>query len=234
VRIGLRRGIERLKTGEKATSWAEFDPGLVLKVAKPGVDAFSAWIAYSLDRLGENRDGEVESLVPGGVGQKQAPAREGPSFSVARPLVGAQVVTLAKAATDLSVSQLPLPSSSVNSSIGSVTEARDTSDSGQVATFVAVSYPQAGLVVEYESPVPYPDAAQYYSTYVEQTPQNLAGLASVGSVAGAPALVLQENKGATGSNPASIEFVHGGLKVAVIGYQSAAALMPVATAVANN
>jgi hypothetical protein len=158
-----------------------------------------------------------------------------PPFSVSQPLLGSHVVSQAAAAAALSVPQLPLPSASVvgNVAVGSVTEAQDKPDSGAVVTYVAVSYPGADLVVEYESPVPYADPAQYYSTYVNPTPSNLHGFASVGSVAGGPALVLQENKDSTGSNPASVEFVHDGMKIAVIGYRSATSLLNVAESVAS-
>ena len=120
------------------------------------------------------------------------------------------------------------------STMGTVFEAQTSGDSGATDTNVAITYPSNSLVVEYETPVPYPDPAANYQAYVNQTPANLAGLASVGQVGTRPALILQENKDATGSNPASVEFVTNGLKIAVIGYQPATTLLTIAQSVNSN
>lgn len=156
----------------------------------------------------------------------------GPGFSVSAPLRGAQSVSLAAAASAVGGTlALPASSSADTAAMGKVFEAQTTDDSGATDTWVAVTYPANSIVVEYETPVPYSDPAATYQAYVDETPANLSGLASVGQVGGHPALILQENKGSTGSNPASVEFVLNGVKVAVIGYQSANTLLTVAQSI---
>jgi hypothetical protein len=158
----------------------------------------------------------------------------GPPFSVSSPLYHGQVVSLAAASTAVG-QQLPTPTlAAANpSAMGKVFEAQTVDDSGATDTYVAVTYPSDSLVVEYESPV-YFDPATIYHAWVNETPANLAGLASVGQVGTHPALILQENKDATGSNPASVEFLVNGLKVDVIGYQSAATLLTIAQSIDAN
>ena len=157
----------------------------------------------------------------------------GPRFSVSQPLHDASVVTLSQAAADLG-SALPLPSTQLagSSTLGQVTQAQDLNEDGSTSDTVAVSYPASNLVVEYQNPAPYSDAATAYQAYVDQTPATLAGLASVGNVDGYPALILELNKGATGDNPASVEFVIGKIRIAVIGYQPSKSLLPIAESIA--
>ena len=157
----------------------------------------------------------------------------GPRFSVSQPLHDASVVTLSQAAADLG-SALPLPSTQLagSSTLGQVTQAQDLNEDGSTSDTVAVSYPASNLVVEYQNPAPYSDAATAYQAYVDQTPATLAGLASVGNVDGYPALILELNKGATGDNSASVEFVIGKIRIAVIGYQPSKSLLPIAESIA--
>jgi hypothetical protein len=157
----------------------------------------------------------------------------GPRFSVSQPLHDASVVTLSQAAADLG-SALPLPSTQLagSSTLGKVTQAQDLNEDGSTSDTVAVSYPASNLVVEYQNPAPYSDPATAYQAYVDQTPATLAGLASVGNVDGYAALILEQNKGATGDNPASVEFVAGKIRIAVIGYQPSKSLLPIAESIA--
>jgi hypothetical protein len=157
----------------------------------------------------------------------------GPRFSVSQPLHDASVVTLSQAAADLG-SALPLPSTQLagSSTLGRVTHAQDLNEDGSTSDTVAVSYPASNLVVEYQNPAPYSDPATAYQAYVDQTPATLAGLASVGNVDGYAALILELNKGATGDNPASVEFVIGKIRIAVIGYQPSKSLLPIAESIA--
>jgi hypothetical protein len=152
---------------------------------------------------------------------------------VSQPLHDASVVTLSQAAADLG-SALPLPSTQLtgSSTLGRVTHAQDLNEDGSTSDTVAVSYPASNLVVEYQNPAPYSDPATAYQAYVDQTPATLAGLASVGNVDGYAALILELNKGATGDNPASVEFVIGKIRIAVIGYQPSKSLLPIAESIA--
>lgn len=156
----------------------------------------------------------------------------GPGFSLSAPLIGGRVVSLAAASTDIGQ---PLPLSTAPpadpSTMGRVFEVATLMDSGGKDTFVAVTYPNSSVVVEYEAPVPYADPAANYRSYVNQTPANLGGLASVGRVGSHPALIIHENRDATGSNPASVEFVRRGLKIVVIGFRPAATLLAVARSI---
>jgi hypothetical protein len=159
----------------------------------------------------------------------------GPRFSVSSPLLGGQVVSLATASADVG-QQLPVPTipTADPSTMGKVFAVQTSGDAGTTDTNVAITYPTSSLVVEYETPVPYPDPAANYQAYVDQTPANLTGLASVGQVGPHPALIIQENKDSTGSNPASVEFVTSNLKVTVIGFQPATTLLAIAQSINAN
>ncbi|HEX4325045.1 MAG TPA: hypothetical protein VHZ77_10495 [Gaiellaceae bacterium] len=80
---------------------------------------------------------------------------------------------------------------------------------------VAVTFPSAGIIVQYDRPVPYPEPpAQMYQTEASQNPDSM----SVIDLNGVPALATQQNSDQLGTNFGSIEFVKGGTRVAVLGH----------------
>jgi hypothetical protein len=217
---GSRRGYRTISLGAVATAAAL---GIVL--------------AFLIGHSTPRQSAEVTQSHSTSTDRKAGPTRitraVGPLFSVAQPLHGGKVVGLSQASADLGEA-VPLPSTPLAdaSTVGQVSEARDNNDDGTSTTYVAVSYPASDLVVEYQSPAPYADAAANYKAYVAETPSALAGLASVGEVDGNPALVIDQNKDATQDNPGSVEFLIGDIKVAVIGYQSSKALLAIAESIA--
>jgi hypothetical protein len=81
--------------------------------------------------------------------------------------------------------------------------------------------------------VPYSNPLANYRGYVadDQQAPLLHHLAFVGSVAGRPALVIRLHADLARTNPASVEFVYNSTRIAVIGYQPAAALLRVADSI---
>jgi hypothetical protein len=158
----------------------------------------------------------------------------GGPWSVKKPLIGGRPVSLSGAQAELGqpipLAQDPLANESV---MGRITLATNGRIHGKTDTFVAISYPKSRLAVEYEAPVPYPDAAANYQGYVRDDKQAplLKHLAYVGAVAGRPALVIHLHADSIGANPASVEFVYRGLRIAVIGYQPSSALLRIATSI---
>jgi hypothetical protein len=214
-----------------APSWRR-RPSTNLRISVALAGAIAVAVASAV-LIGLSHDSQGANV---GSARGLAVARDlGPAFSVAHPLPHGQLVSLTSAQTDVGQS-IPLPSAKAASasSTGPVFEAQTVSDSGATDTVAAVTYPQSSFVIEYETPVPYADPATAYQTYVNQTPSNLVGFASVGQVAGHPALILQQGKDSTGSNPGAVEFVLGNLKIAVIGYRPSADLLAIAQSVASN
>jgi hypothetical protein len=158
-------------------------------------------------------------------------------WSAENPLRSGHPVSLEAAQTALGV-DIPLARDQLAnpSRVGSITLATGGRVHGALDTFAAISYPKSQIAIEYETPVPYPNPAANYRAYVAEDQQAplLHHLAFVGSVAGRPALVINLHAASTQTNPASVEFVFDNMRIAVIGYQPASALMRVADSIATN
>ena len=211
-------------------SWWRLRTGLVALTAAVGCLALGTTIGVQVFEAGSTTT-ETQANP-----QTERPGVRGllVPFTVAHPLFKSHRTSPSKAASALGIRRLPLPS---NESIDSSPAGTISAYGGQHASkgspvIVAVSYPRAKLVVEYESPIPYRNPLASYKAYVAQTPTNLAHLASIGSVTGSPALFLQLHQDASRSNPASIEFVHSGLRVAIIGFRPLNELLPIAVSIA--
>jgi len=158
----------------------------------------------------------------------------GGPWSAKKPLIAGRPVSLSEAQAALGqpipLAQDPLANHSV---MGRITLATNGRIHGKTDTFVAISYPKSRLAIDYETPVPYPDPAANYRGYVQDDKQDprLKHLAEVGSVAGRPALIINLDADSIGTNPASVEFVNRGIRIAVIGYQPSSALLRVATSI---
>lgn len=157
----------------------------------------------------------------------------GPGFSVASPFTHGRRVTLDVARSDFgSAIALPdVPNLADSQLIGNVFEASDVYDNGGRSTSIAVTYPATRVVVIYQTPPSYKHPEKIYRAYVNQTPQNLPGLASVGTIGDHPALLIEQGKDATGTNPGSVEFVANHVKIAVIGYRPTSDLLPIAESI---
>jgi hypothetical protein len=159
----------------------------------------------------------------------------GGPWSPVNPLPRGHRVSLEAAGTALGA-PMPLPHDRLanRSLMGPITLATGGHVHGRRDTVVAISYPASHLAVEYETPVPYADPAANYRGYVADNRE--AGLprhsAYVGSVAGRPALVIHLRVDSTRTNPASVEFVSGGISIVVVGYQPAPELLRIAGSIA--
>lgn len=147
-----------------------------------------------------------------------------PPVSLQAPLPLGHLSTLADAASKLGTA-IPLPSATSGSgaqvSASSVGSVWVQQDDGGADTNVAVTFPSAGLIVQYERPVPYPQApAAMYQAEAKQFPN----LMSVTDLNGVPALVTTQNSDQTGANFGAIEFVVSGTRVAVLGRYDTATL----------
>ena len=153
-----------------------------------------------------------------------------PAPTLAQPLGSAATqVSLADAAGKLGGSVV-LPSSSLvsPSDLGSVWVQQDGGAGGD--TNVAVTFPSAGLIVQYERPVPYPEPpAAMYAAEAAQFPDSM----SVTDVNGVPALATRQDSDQYGTNFGAIEFVVGGTRIAVLGHDDEATLKSVALSIIN-
>jgi hypothetical protein len=95
---------------------------------------------------------------------------------------------------------------------------------------LAITFPSAGIIVQYDRPVPYPEPpAQMYQTEANQNPDSM----SATDLGGVPALVTQQNSDQPGTNFGSIEFVIGGTRIAVLGHYDQATLKSVAQSIVD-
>jgi hypothetical protein len=161
----------------------------------------------------------------------------GPPWSVRHPFPGGRRVSLGRARAALGKA-ITLPHDPLTNTSGMGPISLVTGDhirGSRTDTSVAISYPKSRLVVEYETPVPYPNPAANYRGYVEDDQQSpsLRHLAYVGSVAGRAALVIRLHADSNRSNPVSVEFVLHGMRIAVIGFQPASTLLRVADSIAR-
>jgi hypothetical protein len=183
--------------------------------------------------VGQAHHGQVHGSIV--TGQKTAGIRGlTGAWSAEHPLFHGDRVSLEAAQAALGVA-IPLAQDHLTnqSQMGPITLATGGRVHGARDTFVAISYPKSQIAIEYETPVPYPDPVANYKAYVAEDQQAplLHHLAFVGSVAGRPALLIRFHADATRTNPASVEFVFNNIKIAVIGYQSASALLRVADSI---
>jgi hypothetical protein len=153
----------------------------------------------------------------------------GPPWSVKHPFPRGRLVSLKTAQAALG-KPIPLPHDPLT----------DPSRMGPISLVtgprvVAISYLRSRVAVEYQTPVPYPNPAANYRGYVEDDRQSpsLHHLAYVGSVAGRAALVIRLHADSLRSNPASVEFVLRGMRIAVIGFQPAPVLLRIADSIAK-
>lgn len=146
------------------------------------------------------------------------------AFSVANPLPAGQLDSLSGAESNFG-SAVPLPSLP-NASAANVGQVwwQVASDAHRLA----VSFPAAGFDVIYSTPVGYSDPAGNYGNYVQTSP---AGLATVVSVDGTPALSINQGADALGTNPGSVEYVIGDVKVVVLGDLPASSLEAAAVSI---
>jgi hypothetical protein len=95
---------------------------------------------------------------------------------------------------------------------------------------VAVTFPSAGIILQYERPVPYPEPpAEMYQTEAQQQPDSMSAI----DLNGVPALATQQNSDQLGTNFGSIEFVKGGTRIAVLGHYDEATLEGIAQSIVD-
>jgi hypothetical protein len=158
-------------------------------------------------------------------------ARLAQAPTLAHPLgPSAQPIQLAHAAATLGA-RVALPNTSLvkPSDAGPVwaTSGRE-SDTGDTDPTVAVTFPAAGLIVQYERPVPYSDPERQYQGMANLLPNKAA---SVVDLNGVPGLAIKPNADQTGANLGSIEFVADGTRVVVMGHYDEPALREVALSI---
>lgn len=136
----------------------------------------------------------------------------------------ASQISLADAPTALG-GPVTVPNTALASSanVGSVW----TANYGGDDAIVAVTFPQAGLVVEYQRPVQTPP-----SIY-QSLAQEHSSLMSVTDLSGVPALVVAQNSDQTGTNFGAVEFVSGGTTIGVLGHYDEATLKTVAQSIVD-
>jgi hypothetical protein len=150
-----------------------------------------------------------------------------PSPTLAQPLPGGAQISAADAAATLGA-PVVLPNSSLanSSNIGSVWAKTVPGHEYDLA----IVFPSAGIIVQYDRPVPYPEPpAQMYQTEASQNPDSM----STTDLSGVPALVTQPNSDQSGTNFGSIEFVVGGTRIAVLGHSDPATLKSVAQTIVS-
>jgi hypothetical protein len=162
----------------------------------------------------------------GGSAQRPVPVRRSivPPISIEAPLPFGQRTTLVDASAKLGTAiAVPIIAQVSPSKIGSVwVEQAPTGDD----TNVAVTFPAAGLIVQYERPVQYPESplAMYRAEAADLPGKNVI------SMNGVPAVETEQNSDDTGSNFGSIEFVASGTRIAVLGHYNESTLRPFAEA----
>jgi len=142
-----------------------------------------------------------------------------PPITMANPLAFGQKTTLADAEAKLGTSiALPTTAGMATSDVGAVWVRQD---GGGQSTSVAVTLPSAGLILQFDRPVSYPQPpAQMYQTEATQHPS----IFSVIDLDGVPALATRQNADQFGQNFGAIEFVVGGTRIAVLGHYDEATL----------
>ena len=146
-----------------------------------------------------------------------------PPATLAQPLgPSAPQVSLADAPSALG-GPVTLPNSSLASSanVGTVW----TVNYGGDNAVVAIAFPQAGLIVEYERPVQTPPTI--YQTLAQEHPNSFSDT----DLNGVPGLAIRQNSDQTGANFGAIEFVVGGTQIVVMGHYDEAALAAVARSI---
>lgn len=93
---------------------------------------------------------------------------------------------------------------------------------------VTVVFPRAGVAVQYTAPVAYPDPDSNYRGYVSE---GRPGDADVIDLHGTPALLIHWPGNEAAGDLGSVEFVSGGVVIAVIGRQRDAALRSIAASI---
>lgn len=140
------------------------------------------------------------------------------------PLPFGQKTTLTDADTKLGTTiALPNTSQMSSSNVGAVWVRQD---GGGQSTSVAVTLPSAGLILQFNRPVSYPQPpAEMYQTEASQEPN----MESAIDLNGVPALATKQDSDQTGQNFGAIEFVVNGTRIAVLGHYDLATLETFAT-----
>lgn len=150
-----------------------------------------------------------------------------PPGSLAAPLPFGQRTTLAGASSMLGTNiVLPNTAQISTSALGGVWI--QLLAGGQDVT-AAVTFPSAGLIVQYQRPAPYSSSAalQLYQAMANEEPNSI----SVTDVNGVPALAIKQNSDTTGANLGSVDFVSGDTRIAVIGHYDESSLRSFAASV---
>jgi hypothetical protein len=148
-------------------------------------------------------------------------------LTLEQPLPGGTQISLADAAATLG-GPVVLPNFAMakSSNIGSVWARTVPGHEYDIA----ITFPSAGVIVQYDRPVPYPEpTAQMYKTEASQSPDSM----SVTDLSGVPALATRQNSDQPGTNFGSIEFVTGGTRVAVLGHYDEATLKSIAQSIVD-
>jgi hypothetical protein len=149
-----------------------------------------------------------------------------PPPTLARPLgLTGTKIPLSDAARTLG-GPVVLPNSSLanSSNLGSVWERTVPGHEYDLA----ITFPSAGIIVQYDRPVPYPEPpAEMYQTEARQQPDSMSAI----DLNGVPALATQQNSDQLGTNFGSIEFVKGGTRIAVLGHYDEATLESIAQSI---
>jgi hypothetical protein len=189
------------------------------------------FVGHSNTRITSATKSQVRAVPQLGVAVRGGP------WSAEHPFPTGHPASLDQAQAALGAA-IPLPSDPLTDQthMGAITLISGGHLNGVPQTWVAISYPDSNLAVEYQTPVPYPDPLANYRAYVSESPPALLqrDFAFVGSVAGQPALVINLHADSTRTNPASVEFVLQGVKIAVIGYQPASTLLRISDSIAGH
>ena len=147
-----------------------------------------------------------------------------PPITMANPLPFGQKTTLADSDNKLGATiALPDTPQMSASDVGSVWVRQD---GGGQSTSVAVTLPRAGLILQFDRPVTYPEPpAEMYQTEASQNPD----LMSTIDLSGVPALATTQDSDQTGQNFGAIEFVVNGTRIAVLGHYDLTTLRAFAT-----
>lgn len=150
-----------------------------------------------------------------------------PSPTLAHPLPpGSQQVSLSDATTALGA-PIALPDTSLvgPSDVGPVW----LQDVSPHWVSVAVTFPEARIIVLYMRPTSYPQPPlPLYESEAKTQPG-----ASLVNLTGVPGLATEQNTDSTGRNFGSIEFVAGGTQVGVLGHYDEATLQAVAQSIVD-
>lgn len=210
-----RRMLEAITAGQSrrrriASGRARIGLGLVA-VAGAAVAAAVTLTSHSSapSRLGHS--GQFQLVWPATIAAPLGPQANQVSLADAPAALGAPVT---------------LPNSSMASSanLGTLWTANYGGDN----TVVAVTFPQAGLIVEYERPAQTPPAI--YPTLAQEHPNFM----SVTDLNGVPALEVAQNSNQSAADLSSVEFVAGGTQITVLGHDDEATLKSVAQSILDN